>query len=473
MRSTIGRAALALLATSLLAGCNLAPAYHPPVVPTPAAYKPLPGWTPATPSDGAPRGAWWAVFDDPILNRLEQKLDGSNPDLQAAVARYDEARGYVEQARGGLLPTLGLQGNAMQNRESRDRPLRGSNLPDNYGSDQVNGVAGYELDLWGKLRNTLHSRKALAQASDDDRAAIQLSLEAQLAGTYFQLRGLDADALLLTRTVAAYQKSYDLTVTLYKGKVAAEMDVSRASVQLNTAKTAAADIEANRALMADALAVLVGESPSTFALDPADVPMTLPAIPEGIPATLLQRRPDIASAERAIASANAEIGVARAAFYPTITLGANGGVMSQGTNPFSLADIFWSLGPSISLPLFDGGQLKGQLAYNYARFRETSAHYKSVALTAFKEVEDNRALLLRLEQEGTSSSAAAAAAQQTTTAAMGLYSNGATSYLDVVTAQTALLQAQQAALDIRTRRFVAAVNLIRALGGGWTANGPT
>jgi NodT family efflux transporter outer membrane factor (OMF) lipoprotein len=460
---------LAASGACLLAGCNLAPVYHPPVMPTPVAYKPLPGWVSAAPSDTAARGAWWTVFADPVLNGLEEKLDSGNPDLQAAVARYDEARGYAEQAKGGLLPSIGLQGNAMQNRQSEDRPLRGSNLPNNYGSDQVNGVAGYELDLWGKLRNELRSRNAQAQGGDDDRAAMQLSLEAQLASSYFELRGLDADMLLLTQTVAAYEKSYDLTQTLYKGKVAAEMDVSRASVQLNNAKTVAADIEANRALMEDAVAVLVGENPSSFVLAPANVPMTLPNIPDGIPATLLQRRPDVAAAERAIASANAEIGVARAAFYPSITIGAIGGVMSHGTNPFNLADLFWSLGPSVSLPLFEGGKLKGQLATNFARFRETSALYKSTALVAFKEVEDNRAMLYRLAQEAESSRAAALAAEQTTGAATSLYGDGATSYLDVVTAQTAMLQAQQATLDIRTRRFVATVNLIRALGGGWSA----
>jgi NodT family efflux transporter outer membrane factor (OMF) lipoprotein len=465
----------AILATTsmlLVAGCNLAPDYHPPVLATPAVYKPLPGWTVATPSDTELRGAWWTMFADPTLDQLEQTLDSGNPDLAAAVARYDEARAYADQARSGLLPSVGLQGNAIQNRQSQDRPLRGSNLPNNYGSDQVNGVASFELDLWGKLRNELGSRRSLAQAGDADRAALQLSLEAQLASSYFALRGLDSDALLLTQTVEAYQKSYDLTRTLYVGKIAAEMDVSRALVQLENAKTAEADIAANRALMENAVAVLVGDNPSSFTLAPANVQIPLPTIPTSVPATLLQRRPDVASAERAIASANAEIGVARAAFYPTISLGGIGGVMSQGTNPFSLGDLFWSLGPSVSLPLFEGGRLKGQLAYNYARFREASADYKSTALIAFREVEDNRALLSRLEQEGVSSNAAAVAAQQTSSAATSLYSDGATSYLDVVTAQTALLQAQQGALDIRTRHFVAAVNLIRALGGGWSAPSP-
>jgi NodT family efflux transporter outer membrane factor (OMF) lipoprotein len=471
MKATIGviRAALACSAVAMLGGCNLAPTYHPPAISAPPQYKSIDGWTPATPSDSEPGSDWWAVFQDPVLDSLERTLDGDNPDLQAAVARYDEARGYAEQAGGGLLPNLGLQGNAIQNRQSEDRPLRGSNLPNNYGSDQVNAVAGYELDLWGKLHDELRSRQALAQASDADRAAMQLSLEAQLAASYFQLRGLDADVLLLTRTVASYQKSYDLTETLYKGKIAAEMDVSRASVQLENAKTAVAEARAHRALMENAIAVLIGENPSGYTLAAAGLPATIPAIPTGIPATLLQRRPDIASAERSIASANLGIGVARAAFYPSITFNALGGVMSQGTNPFSIGDLFWALGPNVSLPLFEGGRLKEQLATAYSRFHEASAHYRSTVLTAFGEVEDNRALSARLAEEETSSAKAATAAQQTADAATSLYEDGATSYLDVVTAQTALLQAQQASLDIRTRRFVAAANLVRALGGGWKA----
>ena len=460
---------VSLLAAALgsLAACNLAPPYHPPSLPVPPQYKPLPGWAPAQPSDTVPRGNWWTVFNDPVLDKLEQRLVTSNPDLAAAVARYDEARAYADQAKGGLLPSIGVEGNVTANRQSGDKPLRGSGQPNTYRSDQVNAVAGYELDLWGKLHNELASRRDLAQASDADRASIQLSLEAQLAGTYFQLRGLDADAHLLAQTSDAYQKSYDLTETLYKGQIAAAMDVSRAEVQLNAARAAQADVAGRRDLLANAIAVLVGENASDFAIEPANLPADIPSIPTNIPASLLQRRPDVASAERAIASANAEIGVSRAAFYPTISFNALGGIQSSGTNLLKLADIFWSLGPSISLPIFEGGRLKAQLAGAYARFRETSANYRSTALTAFQEVEDNRALLFQLSKERQFSDAGIKAAQQTTDAALSLYREGATSYLDVVTAQTTLLQTQQSSLDVQTRRFVATANLIRALGGGW------
>lgn len=461
------RAGAGALSLASLAACNLAPAYRPPTLAVADRYKPIAGWDTAQPLDLAARGDWWTLFGDPLLNDLETRLTRNNPDLEAAVARYDGARAYARQARAGLLPSIGLDGNATHNRQSDDRPLRGSGQPDVYDSDQANAVIGYELDLWGKLRNELTSRKALAQASDADRAAIQLSLQAQLATTYFQLRGLDADAELLTGTVDAYRKSHDLTEILYKGKIAAQMDVSRAAVQLNAAETTLADIVGRRALLANAIAILVGESPSTFSVGAGDLPASIPAIPAGIPATLLQRRPDVASAERAIASANAQIGVARAAFFPSISFNALGGIQSAGSDPFKVGDLFWSLGPSVSLPIFQGGRLKGQLAAAYARFREASAHYRSTALTAFRQVEDDRALLGQLDKEARFTGMAVGAARQTSDASTSLYRAGATSYLDVVTAQTALLQAQQSALDVRTRQFAAAVDLVRALGGGW------
>lgn len=456
----------------MLAGCNLAPPCHPPALPTPAAYKALPGWEQATPADTAPRGSWWKVFGDPVLDSLEERLDAANPDLESALARHDEALAYAAQARGALLPSLDLQGNVIQHRQSAQRPLRGANLSDNYASDQANGIAAYEFDLWGKLRNEMRGRSALAQASDADRAFVQISLQAQLAADYGQLRGLDDDIRLLDRTVGDYRRSYLLTQILFKGKIAAQMDVSRASVQLNNAMTAAAQARADRAVTENAIAVLVGDMPSTFTLAPILTPVALPAIPAGIPSALLQRRPDIAAAERTLAAANAQIGVARAAFYPSITFDAVGGVMSEGTNPFRVGDLFWALGPGVSLPLFNGGKLKARLAQAEARFLETSTLYRATTLRAFQEVEDNRALLARLADEAKSSENAAAAAQQTTSAALSLYGDGATSYLDVVTAETALLQAQRDVVGIRTRRFTSSVNLIRALGGGWSPDSP-
>jgi NodT family efflux transporter outer membrane factor (OMF) lipoprotein len=466
---TRARIIAAMAAPLMLAACNLAPAYRPPVVTPPAAYKPVPGWQQAAPADLDPRGNWWSLFDDPVLDGLEKRLDDANPDLAAALARHDAALAYAGQARGALLPSLGLQGTATQNRQSEQRPLRGLAQPDNYGADQINGVLGYEVDLWGRLHNQLHARQALAQASDADRAAIQLSLEAQLASDYLTLRGLDDQIRLLDDTTNAYARTHALTRTLFNGKLAAQMDVSRAQVQLDNARTAAAQARADRAVLEDAVAVLVGDMPSTFRLEPAAAPH-VPDVPVGLPATLLERRPDVASAERAVAAANLGIGIARAAFYPSLTLGALGGVASSGENPFNAGDLFWALGPSISLPLFEGGKLKAGLVQAQATFREASAHYRATALAAFQQVEDNRAQIARLAQEAVSAQDAVAAARQTAEASLSLYTNGATSYLDVVTAQTALLQAEQAALDIRTRRLATSVALVRALGGGWHAS---
>ncbi len=457
------------LAAGLLAACSFAPKYLPPLVAVPQTYQQQGTWQTAQPSDSLSRGDWWTRFSDPTLNTLEAQVAPANQDLAAAAARYDEARDFAAEATAGLFPQIGLGGSATANRQSLQRPLRGASQPTYYSADQAGGAVSYEFDFWGKIRNEIKSRKAVAQASAADLATLRLSLQTELAGAYFQLRGLDADAKLLADTVSAYQKAHDLTETLYKGKIAASIDVSRAATQLDAARAQVSDIAARRALLEHAIAVLVGQPASDFTIAPQVSPFVLPDIPADLPSTLLQRRPDIASAERAAAAANAEIGVARAAFYPSITFDALGGLQSSGQNLFKLADSFWTLGASISLPLLDGGRLRAREAGAYARFREASATYRSTVLTAFKEVEDNRALLHWLGQESTDTEAGVMAAQHTLDLALALYREGATSYLEVVTAQTALLQAQQQALDLRTRRLVADVGLVRALGGGWDA----
>ncbi|HEY2658106.1 MAG TPA: efflux transporter outer membrane subunit [Caulobacteraceae bacterium] len=452
-----------------LAACSFAPKYLPPLVAVPQTYQQQGVWGPAQPSDSLARGDWWARFSDPMLNALESQIEPANQDLAAAVARHDQARDFAAEASAGLYPQIGLGGAAEANRQSLQRPLRGASQPTYYSAEQVGAAVSYEFDFWGKIRNEIASRKALAQASNADLATMRLSLQTELASAYFQLRGLDADTKLLADTVDAYQKAHDLTETLYKGKIAASIDVSRAATQLDTARAQVSDIAARRALLEHAIAVLVGKPASDFTVAPQVVPFVLPEIPTDLPSTLLQRRPDIASAERAAAAANAEIGVARAAFYPTVTFGALGGFQSSGQNLFNLADSFWTLGPSVNLPLLDGGRLRAQEAGAYARFRETSAAYRSTVLTAFKEVEDNRAVLHWLGQESADTDAGVTAAQHTLDVALALYREGATSYLEVVTAQTALLQTQQSALDLRTRRLIADVGLVRALGGGWDA----
>ena len=452
-----------------LAACNFAPDSPPPLIATPATFKESGPWQAAQPSDGLPHGTWWQAFGDPTLDRLEPELDRDNPSLAATVARYDQARAYAAEAEAGLYPQLDAGGSITANRQSADRPLRGIGGPNEYGANQLDAEASYEIDLWGKLHNTAAAGRDQAQASAAELAGMRLSLEAELATDYLTLRGLDADARLLDDTVAAYQKALDLTQTRLAGAIASGMDVSRAETQLDTVRAQLSDIAGRRALMEHAIATLVGESASGFSVPPAVVTVAMPDLPVGLPSTLLQRRPDIAAAERQVAAANAEIGVARAAFYPSVSLGLTGGFQSTSFNLLSMPYSFWSLGPSVSLPILNGGALDAEESSAYAKFREMSQSYRGTVLAAFQEVEDNLALLHWLGREAVDEDAGVGAAQRTLDIAMNLYQQGADSYLEVVTAQTALLQLQQASIDLRTRRQEAEVGLVRALGGGWRA----
>jgi NodT family efflux transporter outer membrane factor (OMF) lipoprotein len=463
-----------ILATAgLLTACNLSPDYHPPRVDVPTAYEETRAtgtWKPAEPADGLPRGEWWTVFGDTTLDELENQVDRSNPDLAAAVARYDQARAIAAEASAGLFPQLNVAAGISNNRQSRDRPLRGSSQPSYFGDNQLSAVASYELDFWGKVRNQAEAGKALAQASAADLATTALSLHAALASDYLSLRGLDADARLLSDTVAAYQKALTLTRTLYIGELVSEQDVFRAETQLETAEATSAEIASRRALLEHAIAVLIGEAPAELTVAAAPTLPLLPDIPAGLPSALLQRRPDIAAAERTVAAANNEIGVARAAFYPSVSLDLLGGFQSTGLNLLKLPDSLWSIGPDLTLPVFNGGVLRAEEASAHAKFRETSADYRSTVLAAFQEVEDNAALLHWLGVEQDHEDAAVTAAQHTLAIANNLYQEGANSYLDVVIAEAALLEAQQAAIDLRTRRLLADVGMVRALGGGWSTD---
>jgi NodT family efflux transporter outer membrane factor (OMF) lipoprotein len=468
MRRSI--AAIPLLGLAALAGCNLAPAYQTPATPTPApAFKEAGPWTTAVPSDGAPRGDWWTLYGDPTLTALESRVEGANPTLREALARYDQARAFASEAEANLYPFVSTTDTLSTNKQSANRPLRSPNQPTYYGANTIGGEIDYDLDLWGRLRNEAAAGKAEAQASAGDLESIRLSLEAELADDYLQLRGLDAEAALLGATVAAYQKKLNLTVIRHDGGIATGADVALAQTQLETARAEVADVAAARAQFENAIASLVGEEASSFQLAAAQPDIHLPQIPIGVPSTLLERRPDVAAAERRAYAANRLIGVAKAAFYPDISLQALGGLQStQLANWITAPNSFWTLGPQLAMPLFEGGLRRAELRAAKANFEAVSADYRAVVLGAFQDVEDNLALLNHLSTEAASEQAAVTAAARTQNLSLTSYRGGSANYLGVVITESALFEAQRAALAIKTRRLVASVELIHALGGGWT-----
>jgi NodT family efflux transporter outer membrane factor (OMF) lipoprotein len=458
-------AAAALLT---LSACNLAPAYHTPPVAVPLAYKEVAPWQPARPADDLNRGVWWARFGDETLNGLEPMIDTANPDLAATVARYDQARAFAAEAAASLYPQINGAAETTVNRQSDNRPLRlSTKQPSYYGADEIAASIAYEVDLWGKLRNQAAAGRATAQASAADLASMRLSLQAELASDYLALRGADAQNQLLIDTVAAYQKALDLTEHRFEGKIVSSLDLSRAQTQLRAAQADLANATAARALYEHAIATLIGRPASDFSIPVEVIAFTLPDIPTGVPSALLQRRPDIASAERLANAANSGVGIARAAFYPSLSLNLLGGFQSTRLSLLNLPDSLWTVGPSLSIPIFEGGRLRAGESAAYANLREASANYRSVVLSAFQQVEDQGALLRLLAEASADEEASVSSAQHSLDVSLNLYRLGVTSYLEVVVAQTALLQSQQAALDFRTRRQLATVGLIRALGGGW------
>src|SRR5580698_5685090 len=458
----------ALALTLTLAACSLAPPLETPDVPTATAYKELGPWTQAQPADRLPRDSWWTLYGNAELDELETKLIAGNPTLAAALANYAGARALADQARAGLFPTLGLSAGAERDRESLHAPLRGPTTPTYYDANTVGGSVGYELDLWGQIRNEVAAGEANAAASAADLENARLSLNAQLVGDYIQLRSLDRDGAILEQTVTAYARALNLTEQRHDAGIAPGLDVSQAQTQLNEASSQAAQTLAQRALMEHAIAALLGVSASTFSIQPEIVAIDLPQIPSGVPATLLERRPDIAAAQRRMIAANANIGVARAAYFPTLTLGAQGGFQSTGfSNWLSAPSSFWAIGPNALLSVFDGGLRRAQVAQARAEFDTSAANYRGTVVGAFQQVEDSLATLNHFHDASVDEKAAVDAAQRTLDFSLALYKQGATDYLTVVTSQTALLQTQLEALTLDTLQLSASVNLILALGGGW------
>jgi NodT family efflux transporter outer membrane factor (OMF) lipoprotein len=454
--------------TLLLGGCSLTPPLKTPEIPTAVAYKELGPWTQAQPADRLPRDHWWALYGDAELDELQKRLIAGNPTLAAALANYAQARAISNQARAGLFPTLGVGAGIERDRESINDPIRGPTAPTEYNNNSVGGSVSYELDLWGQIRNEVAAGEANAAASAADLENARLSLIAQLADDYIQLRSLDRDGAILDETVRAYARALSLTEQRHDAGIAPGLDVSQAQTQLNVARSQAAQTLAQRALMEHAIAALLGVSASTFSITPEIVDLDLPRIPTGVPSTLLERRPDIAGAQRRMIAANANIGVARAAYFPSLTLGAQGGFQSGAfSNWLSAPSSFWAVGPNALLSVFDGGLRRAQVAQARAEFAASAANYRGTVVSAFQQVEDSLATLNHYHDASLNEKAAVNAAQRTLDFSMALYVKGAVDYLNVVTSQTAVLQTQLDALSLDTLQLRASVDLIRALGGGW------
>lgn len=461
--------AIALI-VGALAGCSLAPAYHPPATPQTQAYRNMGPWVSAQPSDRQPRGDWWQLYGEPELDALQTQLLAHNADLAAALAHYQQAQAFSAQANSELFPQIGVGATGVRERQSDHAPpLRNLAAPADYNAYTVGAQASYEVDLWGRVRNTVEAGRDNALAAAADLASVQLSLQAQLADDYMQVRGLDQQIALLQQTIQAYEKALKLTQTLHAGGIVSGLDVSRAQTQLSDARSQWSQTVAQRALVQDAMAVLTGENAANFSLPAQTGPIAIPAVPLDVPSTLLQRRPDIAAAERRIAAANAGIGVARAAWFPSLTLNAQAGFQSTGwANLLTAPSRIWALGPALAFDLFDGGFRKATIEAAKAQTDEAGATYRGVVLSAFQQVQDNLALLDHLGTASANQKDAADAAQHALDLSMEQYKHGAVSYLDVVQAQTVALQEQRGLLQLDTQRLRASVQLIRALGGGWS-----
>jgi NodT family efflux transporter outer membrane factor (OMF) lipoprotein len=455
-----------------LAACSFAPPYNAPpdTAAPPGSYREAGDWKVAEPKDSQARGDWWTVYEDRQLDQLESRIEAANQGVQAAVARLRQARAETRIQRAGLFPSLTLGASASRNRASPNAPGFTRGAEPIYGNFELQADLAYEVDLWGRVRNTVNSAQASQQASAADLATLDLSLHAELATDYFGLRGQDAQQVLLDRTVADYEKSLQLTQNLYQGGGAAIADVEQARAQLETARTQAADVRLQRAQLEHAIAVLSGENPSVFHLEPMPLApgVAPPALDIGLPSALLERRPDVAAAERRVAAANFSIGVARAAYFPQFTLGGSFGYDSvHSANWVTAPSRLWSAGPSGLLTVFDAGRHRAQSAQARAVFDEQVADYRNAVLTAYQEVEDNLAALRQLEQESASQSAAVTATAKALQQSEYRYKAGLVTFLEVATNETAHLQAQLSSVSIQVRRMDASVLLVKALGGGW------
>src|ERR1700722_791679 len=468
----------------LFAGCTAAPKHIKPAVPTtptykeetPSSFKESDQWQPARPGDQISRGNWWEIFGDPELNKLEEQIAGSNQDLKVAEARFREARAAIRFNRASPFPTISATPSASYVKSSDFSPNFPSKIEESGKGDFVLPFdLSYELDLWGRVRRSVAAAREETQATAADYETAKLSLEAELAMDYFELRSADAQKQLLDDTVKAYTDNVELTVHRFKGGVAPKADLAQAQTQLDTTRVQDTDVTVQRAQFEHAIAILIGKPPAEFSLVAAPFNYQPPSTPIGLPSELLQRRPDIAAAERRVAEANQQIGIARAAYFPTVTLGGSAGFSgSQGSNWFTWPSGFWAVGPALAQTLFDGGRRRANSESARANYDATVATYRQTSLTAFQEVEDNVAALRILEDETQQQQQAVASAQESLELFTNRYKGGVDTYLQVITAQTIELANERNAIDIQRRRLDASVLLVKAMGGGWNvSNLPT
>jgi NodT family efflux transporter outer membrane factor (OMF) lipoprotein len=464
-------AAAGLLAT----GCTVGPHYRAPATQVTPSFReePPPGWKLAQPNEAISRGKWWEIYNDPELNQFEELVNVSNQNIQVAVAQYREARDTVRIVRSSLFPTVSAapeisnaRSSATLNQRTLVNFISGSRTLYSLPFD-----VSYQADVFGGIRSNVSAARATAQLSAADLENIRLASHAQLATFYFEMRGLDAQADLLQRTVTMYQQYLELTRARFEVGVASQADVLQAQTQLSTTQAQLVDVGVGRAQFEHAIAVLMGKPPAQVAIAAVPLKVLPPPMPAGIPSELLERRPDIAAAERQAASANEQIGVARAAFFPALTFTATAGLESTSISDwFTWPSRFWTAGPQLAQVLFSGGRRHAQLDFQRAAYDAAAASYRQETLTAFQQVEDNLAALRILEQESAAEEQAVRNAQETLDIVTEQYKAGTANYLQVITAQATLLQNERTAVDVLTRRMTASVLLIEALGGGWNVS---
>jgi NodT family efflux transporter outer membrane factor (OMF) lipoprotein len=475
------RIATALVAAILAGGCMVGPTYHRPAMAGTPAFKEAPpaGWKEAEPNEGLPRGRWWEIYNDPQLNDLEAKIELSNQNVIAAMARYREATDQVRIARAALFPTVTATPSVLFTRgsssSSRGTLIAANTTTGTGAGSNVNYAmpvdVSYQADVWGNIRRSVTASKETAQASAADLENAKLTFQAQLAQIYFELHGLDADADLLRRTVTIFEQSLQLTEDRFTAGIASGADVAQAKTQLESTRAQLIDVGVGRAQFEHAIATLIGQTPASVTIPPRLVTAPPPRIPLGLPSTLMERRPDVAATERAVAAANEQIGIAKAAFFPVLTLNGTGGFVATNlARWFTLPSRFWSVGPQLAATLFDGGLRHAQVALSEAAYDESVATYRQTVLTAFQQVEDQLSTLRILEQESAAEAEAVKAAQESVDIVTLQYTAGTTDYLQVIVSQAAALQTQRQALDLLTRRLTASVLLIEALGGGWDSS---